>query len=183
MTNNPIIPAAPRDNEREAIRNLQRWLRQLAEHDDRLILVPIDGIYESDTRAAVEAFQRVNRLPVTGSVDPVTWELLFAAYLASRARHDAPIAISPFPRHPPTYEIMAGEESELVGILHHMLRTLGQNDDDLAEIPDGLVFTGRTEHAVRALQGKHSITQTGRVDRLTWNAISEAYNRTVGQNQ
>lgn len=183
MTNNPIIPAPPHENYPDAVRNLQRYLRQLAENDDRLLLVPIDGIYASATRAAVEAFQRLNGLPVTGTVDPVTWELLYLAYLASRARTDPPLAISPFPRQPEAYAISMGERSDLVTILHLMLRTLAQTYDDFGDIPESGLYTARTERAVRQLQGMHAIPPTGRVDRVTWNAIAEAYNRLVGQNQ
>ena len=42
--------------------------------------VPVSGRYDRATMTAVETFQRLNRLPVTGEVDPVTWDLLADEY-------------------------------------------------------------------------------------------------------
>ncbi|MBQ8397355.1 MAG: peptidoglycan-binding protein [Clostridia bacterium] len=183
MTNDPIIPEAPHENYADAVRNLQRYLRQLAENDTRFILVPIDGVYESATRAAVENFQRLSQLPVTGTVDSVTWAAVYRAYLVSRARTDPPLGITPFPRQPEDYTIGVGEVSDLVAILHLMLSALSLTYDELANIPEGKLYTDRTEHAVRQIQGRHALPPTGRVDRVTWNALAEAYNRLVGENQ
>ena len=70
-------------NEREATRNLQKYLRQLGYFDADFPLVPIDGIFESDTRDALMIFQTKNSLPATGVADKETWDALFAEYLAS----------------------------------------------------------------------------------------------------
>lgn len=171
------------ENYPAAVRELQRQLRQLAEEDDRLPLVPIDGVYESATRAAVETFQRLNGLPVTGVVDPVTWLAVWEAYQGSLARTATPRGIFPFPRQPDRYAVAVGEESDLVAILHLMLGALALTYDDLGEIPEGKLFTGRTEHAVRQVQARHALPSTGQVDLATWNALAETYTRLVGENQ
>ena len=69
----------PHENERVAIANLQRYLRQLAYFDETLGEVPIDGIFDSATEEALRAFQEGAGLPPTGRADFVTWETLFAA--------------------------------------------------------------------------------------------------------
>lgn len=170
-------------NERTAVRNLQTYLRQLAYHDPRIPLVPLDGIYAETTQAAVEAFQRIHHLPVTGITDRPTWDLLFAEYQRSLDEHNPPEAITPFPRVPPGYEIIQGEESDLVGILHAMLRTLTQYYDEFGPLPDGQIYTNATERAVRDFQSRHALPQSGRVDIHTWNRLAREYNRIVGDNQ
>ena len=50
----------PNDFERDAIENIQRYLRHLSFHDDRLGeqgSVPLDGIWDSATRNALIKFQ------------------------------------------------------------------------------------------------------------------------------
>lgn len=42
--------------------------------------IPLSGSFDGTTREAVCDFQRVNLLPVTGSVDRYTWERLAAEY-------------------------------------------------------------------------------------------------------
>ena len=75
MTNPPY--------ERQAIRNLQRYLRQLAFFDDALLPLPQNGLWDPHTRDALIAFQRKNGLPPTGVADEQTWNLLYSQYLAS----------------------------------------------------------------------------------------------------
>ena len=81
----------------DAVRDLQTRLRRLAEDDSRLPQVPIDGVYASLTRQAVEDFQRLSGLTVTGIADPVTWAAVQQAYDALIARIDPPRGIFPFP--------------------------------------------------------------------------------------
>ena len=75
---------AERPNEAESIANLQKYLRQLGYFDPNVPFAPIDGIFESDTQAALTAFQQKNDLPPTGVADRDTWNVLFREYNKSR---------------------------------------------------------------------------------------------------
>ena len=46
-------------NERVAVENIQRYLRQLSLYDDTMPRIAIDGIYGDETRAAIYAFQQL----------------------------------------------------------------------------------------------------------------------------
>jgi peptidoglycan hydrolase-like protein with peptidoglycan-binding domain len=48
-------------------------------HELHYALSTVDSIYQSDTRDAVYAFQKVNGLPRTGSVDATVWRRLLTA--------------------------------------------------------------------------------------------------------
>ncbi len=164
------------ENEREAIRNLQRYLRTLSYFDERIGRVPIDGTYDSATRDAVRAFQAAYGLPVTGRVDESTWNLLFQTYQKERALRDAPARISHFPRLPENYTVELGEQQFLVQIIQHALAELDTVYGWGFDIPLSGVYDEPTAAAVRIFQQKNGLDPTGGVDRTTWNALANAYN-------
>ena len=66
--------------ERDAITNIQRYLRQLSFHDDGIGDLPIDGIWDRATQDALIEFQKKMGLQPTGTVDRATWDILKADY-------------------------------------------------------------------------------------------------------
>lgn len=59
------------------VEHLQYMLRVLSEFIPEIPVIAIDGIFGTDTRNAVLAFQRRHRLPQTGAVDFDTWEKIY----------------------------------------------------------------------------------------------------------
>ena len=55
------------------VRQMQEQLNRIARSYPALPAITADGIYGPATRAAVEKFQSVFGLPVTGTVDFRTW--------------------------------------------------------------------------------------------------------------
>lgn len=164
------------ENERETIRNLQRYLRTLSYFDERIGRVPIDGTYDNATREAVSAFQAAYGLPVTGRVDARTWALLFESYQKERALRDAPARISHFPRLPENYTVELGEQQFLVQIIQHALSELDTVYGWGFGIPLSGIYDEPTAAAVRIFQQRNALPATGGVDRATWNALANAYN-------
>ncbi|MBQ8357661.1 MAG: peptidoglycan-binding protein [Clostridia bacterium] len=165
------------ENEREAVRNLQRYLRHLSYFNDEINEVPIDGIFGSDTEEALRAFQQLEGLPPTGRADLETWERLFKAYTDSIERHSPPHAIAHFPQIPENYTIEVGEVQFLVSIIQNALQELAAVYDGIGEVPQTGEYDAATADAVRAFQAANGLPATGAVDRATWNAIADAYNR------
>ncbi len=62
------------------VRQLQNYLRVIAQNNSSVPLVTVDGQYGNETKAAVEAIQRMNGLEPTGQVGPVTWNSIIALY-------------------------------------------------------------------------------------------------------
>ena len=168
------------ERERDAVRDLQRYLRQLSYVDDRITGPPIDGVYGSDTRQAVRDFQKAEGLPETGSVDTSTWELLFARYEASLVREGAPVPLAVFPRLFAGYALRRGDESFLVRLLQYVLGELSVYRKENERVPQNGVYDEATEAAVKALQQSALLPETGEVDRATWDALAARYNRTFG---
>jgi peptidoglycan hydrolase-like protein with peptidoglycan-binding domain len=67
-------------NRGEKVRLLQYMLAVLAEYIPEISSVTVDGIYGPNTAAAVRAAQRWLGLPVTGSVDEITWDEIYDQY-------------------------------------------------------------------------------------------------------
>ena len=62
------------------VRDLQTYLSAIARNTGRIPNVEIDGYYGDATRDAVYTFQRINGLPITGSVGPNTWRRIALVY-------------------------------------------------------------------------------------------------------
>ena len=66
----------------DKVRQLQQQLLRISRTYSAIPSVSVDGFYGNSTRDAVEAFQRVFGLPVTGQVDYKTWYEISAIYVA-----------------------------------------------------------------------------------------------------
>ncbi len=163
-------------NERDAIRNLQKYLRQLGYFDTDMPLVPIDGIFESDTRDALMMFQTKNGLAPTGVADKETWDALFTEYLASLADNAPTVMIDPFPRFPEGYKIVSGDAWFLVDIVQHILEELRVRYDDFENVTRTGVYDAETERAIMDFQRRNSLPETGFTDKATWNELANQYN-------
>lgn len=90
---NPNPNPTPGPTPNADVMELQRLLRQAGFLPSNFI---VSGIYDQTTQNAVREFQRVNGLPVTGTVDAATWQALYRA--------TAPPTPLPSPKPEPTPE-------------------------------------------------------------------------------
>ncbi len=64
----------------EAVETLQEYLSYLSKTYPEIPDVPVTGVFGAQTQAAVEAFQALFGLTVTGSVGPAVWNDIASAY-------------------------------------------------------------------------------------------------------
>ena len=166
----------PTEIEKQATANLQRYLRTLYYFDDALSPLPVDGIYDRATEEAVRRFQKGELLPVTGRVDQATWERLFARYTKEKALRRAPARIAYFPRVPPDYRVVIGEEQFLVRVIQHALQEIAIDFQYPAPVPQSGRYDQDTANAVRVLQRASGLAEDGEVDRATWEELTRYYN-------
>ena len=161
-----------------AVKNLQRYLRSLENNGDHagIFSIPVDGIYDSATREAVTEFQRIQGFSATGVVDKLTWDTLFAQYLLTGEISDRRNSPDFFPAVPGNYETALGEEGSFIAVLQLILDDL-RVSYSLPVFEKNGIYDGDTSLAVKEFQRIHSLPVTGRVDRRTWNSLSDAYNR------
>lgn len=168
---------ADNQNEREAIRNLQTYLRRISQFDSDIRLVPLDGIYEESTRLAVLEFQQKYGLPLTGVADRETWTMIFGRFSDLTEERNPPDMISPFPRNPTGYELQTGDTQFLVDIVQFILEELKIDYDTLGEVKRTGTYDADTEQAVEEFQRLNGISVTGKVDKVTWDALATQYNK------
>ena len=162
--------------ETQAIRNLQRYLRQLSFLDDNLPENPIDGVFDTETRQAVEMFQKNRGLPVTGEADRVTWDAIFAEYLRSVAATAKPNAVDIFFRRPVPTFIRIGDGGFHVAAIQYMLNEVFLFYGDTLQISTDGGYGQQTADGVRKFQRYVALPVTGEVDIETWNRLTSLYN-------
>ena len=161
----------------DAVRNLQRYLRRISMEDNNIRPIPIDGIFASRTKEALQEFQRMNALPVTGRADKTTWDTLFREYQRLVREFDQREAPDLFPQAPDRYETSAGEESAFVKFLQWILNEISLSYDTLSPPPISGIMDETTSKAVSEFQRIHGLMQTGQVNRETWNLLSAEFNQ------
>ena len=161
--------------QRDAILNIQTYLRKLGYTGNGGIPVPLDSIYGSVTREAVAAFQRANGLLPTGTVNKITWDLLYSLYTDEIADELEARGIFPFPDVPKNYEVSVGTRSALVAVIQLLLDELEAKYDDFEDISIDGVYGETTAQAVRRFQEINMLSPTGTVNRETWNRLVREY--------
>ena len=163
-------------NEREAITNLQTYLRQLSYFDSDITPPPIDGIFASETERSVREFQRKHGLEESGVADRITWNLIYNEYKMSLKENALPVSISVFPAFPKSYELKLNDDWFLVEILQYMLKELSYSYDDFDKVERNGVYDKETESAVKAFQRRNFLKETGRVNKSTWDELGRQFN-------
>ncbi len=165
-------------DEKLAIIEIQKNLRELRKGGWDLPAVIADGVYGSVTRDAVRRFQEIQDLPATGRVDAVTWQVLAtAADLYRKDRSDA-LPIYPWNRPLRGGGLSPGDQSDLVYLIQLMLRE--SLPHDLTPPLTG-ILDKPTMQAVADFQSRHDLPPTGLPDRYTWDALADAYNKYLPQ--
>lgn len=166
-------------SERDAIRNLQTYLRAQALVDNTFPPVPIDGVFDTQTKKALIEFQNRNNLAPTGIADRTTWDVLYSQYLDILEDTSLPAAIIPFPSYPKNYAIKRGEKSFLVAVLQHMLNEIGVIYNVFEALEINGEYDEATENIIRDFQVRNGLDPTGETDKITWGRIARIYNLTL----
>lgn len=168
--------------DRDTVRILQNMLRLISQAEGNLPLIGEDGIYDEGMHEAVRQYQELRRLPVTGVVDPITWDYIANDYERILEENRPPMMISPFPSIL-GYRIDSGETSDLVLIMQIMLSALSLIYDGLGNVPLSGVYDTRTTAAVRRFRAKNLLPPENYVDLDTWNRLARQYNLYVNRSQ
>ena len=81
------------NDEQAVIRQLQTMLRSIQIAHGDVVTVPVDGIYDTATRNAVEKIQRENGLAVTGKADLETYNLIYGMALEADFAVSEPLPV------------------------------------------------------------------------------------------
>ena len=119
----------------------------------------IDGVYGKTTSAAVKDFQRAMGLPVTGTADSQTQQLIFS----DKAQEQAELTIT-------ASRLASGDTGSDVTTLQTMLRYMGFYSGE-----PSAVYDDATRKAVTAFQKAKKLTADGIAGTATLIALQNAY--------
>ncbi|MCI8387346.1 MAG: peptidoglycan-binding protein [Clostridiales bacterium] len=167
----------------EPIYEAQRFLRALHFEINRDIpMVSPDGVYGDRTVEAVKKFQQLYGLPITGEIDYDTWKMLYSVYLNSLVISDRPNPVYLFPESC-SYVTHLGERSDIVALIQFMLKALACEHRELSGTSPTGVYDEQTIEDVSHFQKIYNISESGMVDRNTWNYLANAYSRELQFNE
>ncbi len=168
----------------EKVAALQYMLATLSQFDNRIPPVMRDGIYGGNTASAVESFQSIYGLPVTGIVDRQTWDLLYRVLKNSYdiVLFDSRELNIETEKYPGTV-LQIGSTGEDVGILQEYINTIATIKNNITPVSVTGVYGRATRSAVMQLQGDLGLIRTGNVNESTWNAISNEYKNVISSQQ
>lgn len=159
---------------RDKIRELQRYLRRIAQVDGRIPLIGIDGIYGAETADAVRAFQQAYGLPASGRVDELTWKALLEVYRAALEYGERGIGVTVLQNG--QQQLGEGSDAAQVYVLQAILQQLHGKGYLAQSVPINGVYGEKTAQAVRQIRRIGKLPQGDTVDRETWDVIARLYN-------
>lgn len=164
------------------VRILQVQLNRIRQNYPAIPLIgQANGIFGLDTEAAVEKFQEVFNLPVTGEVDKSTWYSIKRYYtgvkrLSELAAEGITLEEATLPFG---MEVSAGMTGIPVRTVQYYLSIIAYFNQTLEPVPLTGTFDSSTVAAVERFQEFYGLPVTGVVNTDTWNTISRIYTETV----
>ena len=163
----------------QPIRSLQTMLRTIASIEPNQINVMPDGIYGSQTAAAVRSFQRRQGLNPTGVVDQATHERIVQEYERAyiEAEKARPVQIT----LDPGQVLRRGERNNHLYLAQSMLTVLNLLEPAIPRPPHTGVLDPQTQTSVAAFQTLAGLPPTGEIDKRTWKDLSLYYTLAADQ--
>ena len=163
----------------QPIRSLQTMLRTIASVEPNQINVMPDGIYGSQTAAAVRSFQRRQGLNPTGAVDQATHERLVQEYERAyiEAQKAQPVQVT----LEPGQVLRRGERNNHIFLVQSMLTVLHLLVPRIPRPPHTGVMDPATAEAVAGFQTIAGLPPTGEVDKRTWKDLALYYTLAADQ--
>ena len=157
----------------QPIRSLQTMLRVLSLDDRRYPTIIPDGIYGSETSAAVSEFQRLNDLPITGIADKKTWDMIADAYEPAIVRvgkaEKIEILIDP------GVVFTLGDTDPHIYLLQAMLAQLSDQHKQIPRPSHTGTLDRQTADSLREFQKLAGLNNDGNADRITWKHLSRQF--------
>ena len=163
------------------VKRMQNYLNRIRGNYPLIPAIePVDGVFGSQTEAAVKTFQKVFNLVSDGVVGISTWNKISQIYtavtgLAELNGEGERIGLSPTP---PTTIIRQGNRGTNVLQLQFLLNYIAQFYPSISAPVQDSVFGASTTDAVKTFQRLFNLTADGIVGPATWNKLYQVY-RTV----
>lgn len=153
---------------------LQYFLTVIAAFNPQIPTVEITGVYDQATANAVSAFQTYYGLPVTGTVDSVTWNTLYDEFIAiTQVIPDTAggFEIAPYGGTP----LRQGSSGNQVYLMQEYLAAIADNYPEVSRPNITGIFDTETRNSVISFQRLLGIAQDGIVGPVTWDYIIDVF--------
>ncbi len=171
---NLFVQTLSEGNRGRGVYELQYFLNFIANYNESIPYIEVDGIFGPRTREAVESFQRLYGLPDNGVVDIETWDAIYRAY-RGLIESLPPDYFSGITQPYPGYPLRIGMQVEPVRYLQEYLRLISTVYPDIPAPTVSGIFDTTTRDAVEDFQLRFGLDPTGVVSSATWNAIAAVY--------
>ena len=144
------------ENERkEKIKQLQKYLREIAKQDDRIPLLIIDGLFLEETKQAVEVFQEIYGIAITGEVDEETWNRIYKEYIDIVGLERSCSCLDILSKKDTTLE--KGNSGYIVYFVQVMLKRISDKYSNFPEIEVSGTVDENTEKALAQIREIHNL--------------------------
>lgn len=161
----------PQNN--QPIFSAQTFLRKISQNDSRIPSVIPDGIYNEQTKRAVEEFQKTKNIIPTGILDNETWNELVKEFerLSEEIR-----LLNPFGINYLSYiNIKPGENSKVLYVIQAMIKVISLSFDNIEPVEINGENSDKLVSEIKKLQKLSDMPQTGIIDVPTYNMIVNLY--------
>ena len=161
------------------VKVFQQELNRIARNYPAIPKIDITiGIFDNQTREAVEKFQQIFNLPVTGVVDKSTWYKIKDIYNGVKRLGELISEGLTSDEVTTQYanELSSGMSGYDILSAQYYLNVIAYFNSNLNIFPLNGVFDADTLNAVNAFQKEYGITQTGTINRETWDKMISVYN-------
>lgn len=165
----------------QPVRSLQTFLREISRFYNCVPPVIPDGIYGTQTRDSVIAFQKAFALAETGEVDNDTWDKIIEVYTFLIAATAEPKCIKIYPSA--DYIIDINDESEHLHAIQAMLHVLSTKFDNITSPNINGKHDERSVQAIKDIQAISNLEPTGVIDRFVYDVIADLYEKFVSRNR
>lgn len=163
-----------------------QWPENAPIHDLQTMLFTVqpdraplrDGLYGKETQEAVLEFQRRNGLAQSGIVHEETWNLLTERYKEAEVLRGQAEPLQILLQ--PGQVLPVGSDNLHVYLLQGMLLALGQLYEELPLPAATGILDDDTARALRFLQQRFGIEDSGALDKQTWRHLARQYRSAVG---
>lgn len=160
------------------VQTIQTYLNRIRRNYPAIpAITDADGDFQSSTKAAVTAFQRIFNLTPDGIVGKATWYKISRLYtavarLADLNSEGSTLGIGTVP---PSSVLRQGSRGQDVITLQYLLNVIAEYYPDIPRLDQDGIFGSGTRQAVLAFQRIRRLDPDGIVGASTWNALYETY--------
>ena len=166
----------------EDVRTIQRQLSRIGRNYPAVTGgLDADGVFGTDTEAAVRSFQEIFNLTPDGIVGKATWYRIKSIYNAVKGIAELQsegLTLSEVDRVFPEV-LREGDSGTGVRTVQYFLSVIAYFDDRIQSPTFDGYFGAQTRQAVEAFQRSAGLTADGVVGRETWGALLAEYDRVI----